>query len=134
MTRLTTARPTIPHTKLDRMTSDINYHWSGRPRISRFGYDHGHTLVWDDKGKCDLLIDRESNPFGSDVARLLQHCSPDMMRELVRGYRLAKVAGILGDGERPIEEVDAVYEDHDTGDMIYQAIKKAQRKPGGYDV
>jgi hypothetical protein len=36
-------------------------------------------------------------PLASDIARLLQHVSPVILQELVRGYRLASDAGLLGE-------------------------------------
>lgn len=64
------------------------------PMIDRFGYDHGNTLIYDTAGGCDLLIEN-STDVRRDCARLLQFCSPAMLRELWRGYVLARQAGLL---------------------------------------
>jgi hypothetical protein len=95
----TTKRNTIANAKLDRIDSDL-----GRlrrnpvdgPTLSRFAYDHSNTVVIDSNGKRDLLIEN-TVPLASDIARLLQHVSPAIMKELVRGYRLARGAGLLED-------------------------------------
>lgn len=90
-------RPTIPDAKLSRIESDIQYtrrHPKDGPMLSRFSYDHSNTLVYDTKGRCDLLIPN-SVPLAGDIARILQHSSPAMLEELVRGYRLARKAGVL---------------------------------------
>lgn len=91
-------RSTIPDARLSRIESDINY--TRRPSskdgamLSRFSYDHSNTLVHDSKGRCDLLIPN-SVPLAGDIARVLQHSSPAILLELVRGYRLARGAGLL---------------------------------------
>jgi hypothetical protein len=90
---------TIATAKLDRIINDL--HRLRRnpvdgPMLSRFEYDHSNTLVVDSNGKRDLLIEN-TVPLASDIARLLQHVSPAVVAELVRGYRLARGAGLLGD-------------------------------------
>lgn len=87
----------IGEAKLSRMESDIarlRHHPSDGPMLSRFAYDHSNTLVYDSEGKCDLLV-RNDVPMASDIARLLQHVSPVIMTELIRGYRLALKAGLF---------------------------------------
>jgi hypothetical protein len=132
----TAKRYTIPFAKIERVESDllrIRHNPLDGPMLSRFEYDHSNTLVVDSNGKRDLLI-QNTVPLASDIARLLQHCSPAIVAELVRGYRLAKMAGILGDDHDAIPEIEEVYADHDyavTGQRIYETIKKSQRKPGG---
>lgn len=89
----------IGNAKLSRIESDLSYlkrHPVDGPMLSRFGYDHSNTTVYDTKGRCDLLIPN-SVPLASDIARLLQHCSPAMIGELVRGYKIASEAGLLHD-------------------------------------
>jgi len=134
-------RATIPHARLDRIESNVRYtkrHPVDGAMLSRFGYDHGHLLIIDSKGKHDLLADRESHPLVCDAARILHEVSPDIIDELVRGYRLAKAAGILGDSEPALTEVEELYADgasfRVTGQAIYDGIKRAQRRPGGFRV
>lgn len=89
----------IPNAELDRIASDlarIRHHPRDGASLSRFAYDHSNTLVIDSKGKTDLLIEN-TRPLASDIARLLQHCSPATITELVRGYRLARAAGLTED-------------------------------------
>jgi len=89
--------PTIPDAKLLRIEGDLHYikrHPSDGPMLSCFRYDHGHTIVVDTNGKQDLLIEH-SDRIRRDCARLLQHVSPAMIAEFVRGYRLARGAGLL---------------------------------------
>lgn len=95
----TPLRHTIQEAKLARIDSDL--HRLRRnpvdgPMISRFRYDHSNTLIVDSDGKTDLLIENDTQ-IHRDCARLLQHVSPAMLAEFVRGYRLARAAGLLGD-------------------------------------
>jgi hypothetical protein len=85
--------------ELDRALNRIRRNPKDGPMIERFGYDHGNTLIFDTSGKCDLLIEN-SDDVRRDCARLLLHCSPANMRELWRGYMLAKEAGLL---EQPLQ-------------------------------
>lgn len=79
------------------------------PMVERFGYDHGNTLIYDTAGGCDLLIENTTETR-RDCARLFQFCSPAMMRELWRGYRLAKEAGLIS---RPLQPLSSTKEsDH----------------------
>jgi hypothetical protein len=80
--------------ELDRALCRLRRNPIDGPMIERFGYDHGNTLIYDTSGKCDLLIDN-SDEIRRDCARLFQFCSPAMMRELWRGYKLAKAAGLI---------------------------------------
>lgn len=87
----------ITDAKLARIESDIERmkrNPKDGPMLSRFAYDHSHTLVIDSNGKRDLLIEN-TKPLAGDIARLLQHCSPAMVAELVRGYRIAKKVGAI---------------------------------------
>ncbi len=90
---------TIQNAKLDRIEIDLRYlrrNPIDGSMLSRFTYDHGNTLVYDSNGKIDLLIENDTQ-IHRDCARLLQHVSPAMMAEFVRGYRLARAAGLLED-------------------------------------
>lgn len=140
-------RNTIPSAKLDRIDNDL--HWIRRnpvdgPMLSRFAYDHSNTLVYDSKGKCDLLIPN-SVPLASDIARLLQHCSPAMIAEFVRGYRLARAAGLIDEGvcneevALYLSNLNAADNDRDARIAdgkrqmveIVGILRKEDRKPGG---
>lgn len=88
---------TITKVKLNRIENDLfrlKRNKLDGPMLSRFAYDHSNTLVYDTNGKCDLLI-VNTVPLANDIARLLQHCSPTIIEELVRGYRLALDKGLL---------------------------------------
>lgn len=133
---MTEPRATLPNPKLDRIENDIA-RLRRNPRdgamLARFEYDHSNTLVIDSNGKKDLLI-QNTVPLASDIARLLQHCSPAVVEELLRGYRIAKDAGILGGVEMPINEITG-WVDHERAEGIYQAIHKAKNnRPGGHRV
>lgn len=125
MTESTRApKNTIPMATMRRIDSDlyrIRHHPSDGPSLERFAYDHSNTLVIDSTGKKDLLIPN-SVPLASDIARLLQHCSPAMIRELVRGYRIAKMAGILGDGKPPAEELQG-FISPERAEGLYEATR-----------
>jgi len=149
MSTETTTRPlrdTIPDVKLHRMDRDIAYcrhHPSDGPMLSRFSYDHSNTLVHDSKGRVDLLIPN-TVPLASDIARLLQHISPAMVTELIHGYRLARAAGLLGDGRYNPETAQKLsplvgkWEPHEheaagvrVMNEITETLRKANRQPGG---
>lgn len=100
MTTEAKPRDTILEVKLGYMAADLQRlrrNPVDGPMLSRFSYDHSNTIVHDSKGKRDLLIPN-TVPMASDIARFLQHVSPVMVAELMRGYRLARAAGLLGDG------------------------------------
>jgi hypothetical protein len=80
--------------EMDNALHRLRRHPNDGPMIDRFGYDHGNTLIYDTSGACDLLIENTTD-VKRDCARLLLHCSPAQMRELWRGYMLAKEAGLL---------------------------------------
>lgn len=143
-------RNTIASAKLDRIDNDLcrlRHNPVDGPMLSRFAYDHSNTLVIDSNGKRDLLI-QSSVPLASDIARLLQHCSPAMMEELVRGYRLAKAVGLLGDDQ--CNEAAALFmsrkdpEDYIPAERIAdgkeqmlalgEILRKENRKPGGIKI
>jgi hypothetical protein len=90
---------TLANAELDRIDRDL-FRLRRNPRdgamLARFAYDHGNTLVYDTMGKCDLLIENDTD-IKRDCARLLQHCSPAIIKELLRGYGLARDAGLLED-------------------------------------
>jgi hypothetical protein len=93
-------RETLTFALLNKIKSALwrcRRHPSDGPMLDRFGYDHGNGLIYDSNGKCDLLFEHNSEPPRIDAARLLSHCSPKNVAELERGYRLAKLAGLLDD-------------------------------------
>lgn len=125
---------TIHGVKLDRIESNARYirrNPVDGPMISRFGYDHGHLLIIDSTGKKDLLADRESNPLVRDVARLLCEISPGVVEELVRGYKLARAAGLLGDGKINPEVAKLAVLGERVSDKLRAILQKANRQPGG---
>jgi hypothetical protein len=92
-------RKIIANAKLDRIERDLDRmrrNPKDGPMLERFGYDHGNGLIYGTDGSCDLLFDN-SKKLHSDAARLLMHCAPETIKELVHGYRLARMAGIIGD-------------------------------------
>ncbi len=88
----------IGEAKLSRMYDDFRYPCYTK----RYRYDHGSLLgeVHDgndrNKVSTELLIDGHVEPY-SGAARSLQHCDTTTLAELLRGYRLAKAAGLLGE-------------------------------------
>lgn len=93
MTRDT--RSNITNPQLDRITSDADYAESRG--VIRFHCDHSMSLVThkaDGKIIKDLLFDGRCKAGAGPAAHLLQHASPRVMRELVRGYRHAKANGL----------------------------------------
>lgn len=88
----------IANAKLDRIEFDARYVGS---QVTQLYYDHGSLLFSgnDRNGGViskALLFDHHAiDPNGS--ARILQHAVPQVMEELVRGYKLAKEAGLLGE-------------------------------------
>lgn len=105
---MSTAKPfrstTITNAKLRRMESDISWATSGYAAnngadvIDHFGYDHGNMLITNKNGKTDLLFEHNGDSLRSNACRILYNLNPDMTRELIRGYQLARAAGLLGDG------------------------------------
>lgn len=138
-------RTTIPRAKMVRIRSDL-YHatsgWSkneGNDIPTRFGYDHGNMLVHAKSGKVDLLFEHNGDSLRSSACRALWHLSPDITTELMRGYEIARAAGLLGDDKPPIPEVATILSTpypmeniadgaaHAT-DAIYEAIRLHMRK------
>ena len=85
--------------KLTRIESDVL--WSKMEGIIGFQRDHGNLLIETRKPNFDLVVDigylHEGRTDRSAAAMILQHAAPDTMAELVRGYRLAKKAGLLNE-------------------------------------
>lgn len=123
-------RATIQNAKLDRIENDmarLRHNPVDGPMISRFLYDHSNTLIVDSAGKTDLLI-QNTVPLASDIARLLQHVSPAMLEELARGYRLARVCGLLD--TPPIDDLKPLI-DPERAAMVVERVRELNRKPGG---
>jgi len=96
----TTKRKTIANAKLHRIESDLSRlrrHPIDGPMLREFGCDHSNGVICDTNGKWDLLFENNGDHVRADAARLIQHCSVENITELVRGYRLARDAGLLGD-------------------------------------
>lgn len=75
----------------------------------------------------DLNRLRHHPDDGPAMSRLLQQCSPDVIRELVRGYRIAKHAGLLGDGHPPAKDLEGVIS-VERAEGLYEAIRLQLRK------
>lgn len=141
---------TIPEVKLGRMASDISYAaagWTARKGTDipvRFGYDHGNMLVESKAGKRDLLFTHDGDALRQNACRALWQLSPDISTELIRGYRLARAAGLLGDDQ--CNEAAALYlcppamrgndalsieagKKHMAG--LAEILRRENRKPGG---
>lgn len=96
----------IPDVKLGRMLKDLA--WAkGKDEPARFGCDHGNMLIWSQKGGWDLLFTHDGDFLRGNAARVLWHFSPAVSEELIRGYKLARAAGLLGDGK--CNEAAAIY-------------------------
>lgn len=143
-------KDTILDVKLGRIESDLV---SATARSisdpgqvpERYGYDHGNMIIWNDRGTRDLLFTHDGNTLRSNACRALWHMSPAVIKELIRGYRLARAAGLLGDGK--CNEEAALYlsnlnvadNDRDTRIAdgkrqmaeIVGILRKEDRKPGG---
>lgn len=94
MTRL------IADARLSRIESDLTWaQLDGGRKIARFSRDHGNLLITvEGPGSAkymDLLYVANGDVVKGSAASVLQHADPDTMRELLRGYRLAKKAGLL---------------------------------------
>jgi hypothetical protein len=86
----------ITNAKLDRVASDADH--ARRHGVLRFSCDHSHLLITSEQDKNvrrDLLFDGRKETAHSAAAHMLQHASPVLMLELIRGYRLAKQQGLL---------------------------------------
>jgi hypothetical protein len=92
------------------MRGDIRYSLAGKPETvpNRFGYDHGNMLIRDKNGKLDLLFTHNGDDLRRNACRVLSNMSPDITLELIRGYEIARAAGLLGDGKPPIPDVASI--------------------------
>jgi hypothetical protein len=149
MTKVTQRRPfniTLPSSRTEYIRSDVKYSTAladKRPESvpTRFEYDHGNMLVRDKTGKLDLLFAHDGSELKRNACRILAQMSPDTTLELIRGYEIARCAGLLGDGKPPIAEVATILSTpypmdsiadgaaHAT-DAIYDAIRLHLRKEG----
>jgi hypothetical protein len=97
---------TIGKSKAERINKSfwrINRHKADGPTISRFEYDHSNTLLVTSDGKRDLLIENDTQPH-RDCAVFLCEISPAIVAELLRGYELARGAGLIDDTSNPVAE------------------------------
>lgn len=125
---------TIPEVKLGRIDNDAQYATSKSSEhpewyVSRFGYDHGSLTAWDTTGKQRLVFAAEGDIFLGNVTRAIWQLSPAITQELVRGYRLARAAGILGDGK-----INAEVALLGVSETIREILRKEAHKPGGIPV
>ena len=87
---------TIPDPKLARIESDAQ--WARGNGIQDFSRDHGNLLIQAQRGGVsawDIGYLHDGNSTKSYAAGVLRHASPGTMIELVRGYQIAKKAGLL---------------------------------------
>lgn len=105
-------RTTIPEVKLGRIEQDVQYASMNSVKqpewfVDRFGYDHGSLTVHTkskhggkpgEGHRHELVFAADGDILRSNVARAVHHFSPAVAQELIRGYRLARAAGLLGDG------------------------------------
>lgn len=126
---------TIADAKLDRIRRAVYSSKSGWTKNngddipSRFLYDHGNMLVVAKSGKKDLLFEHNGDSLRSNATRCLYEMSPDIIDELMRGYVIARAAGLLGDDRPPLPEVAEIVS-QDVTDRIYTAIRLNHRKSG----
>src|SRR5882757_4128038 len=90
----------VTNAKLDRLARDASLARSRKTFdsawLSGFAYDHGNLLSVDNKDRKDILFLCEGDGMKYNSARALHGCDPNTIIELVRGYKIAKDAGLLG--------------------------------------
>lgn len=80
---------------------------NGNDALSYFQCDHGNSIVVAKSGKKDLLFTHGGDQLRSNAARFIAGVSPVLVEELLRGYRIAGLAGLLGDGKPALPDVAA---------------------------
>lgn len=146
--KVTTRPPTktIPHARLDRMRRALFWGgvsgWlknNGDDVPAKFGYDHGNMLVTAKSGKKDLLFEHNGDSLRSNACRVLYEFDPETTAELMRGYQIARSAGLLGEHKPPCPEVaEAITDAHlnlipdALMDRVYEAIRLKHRREGLY--
>jgi hypothetical protein len=95
-------RLTIAEAMLMRITRDQHYASSRSvdksENLSRFKYNHGTITIVAENGDEGILFEPDGSSLRSKAAHCLWQMSPKIVIELIRGYRLARAAGLLGDG------------------------------------
>lgn len=149
---MTVRENTIPHAKLGRIVQDVrraSSKSSEHPEfyVSRFGNDHGSLTVWDMAGKQQLVFSADGDILRGNVSRALWQLSPAITEELVRGYKLARAAGLLGDGKINLElakflsPLSIGFTDEQQlvagaaiADGMRNVLRKENHKPGGVPI
>lgn len=145
---------TIPEVRLGRIAQAV-HHASMRSiehpdwYVDRFGYDHGSLIVYTKSapgkpGKRELIIDAQGDILKGNVTRAIYELNPATTEELIRGYRLARAAGLLGDGRYCPEAMQyaspqgygfSPSERAESGakvmELMAEELRKANRQPGG---
>jgi len=158
MSTETTERPlrenTIPEARLHRIGQAV-HHASARSElhpewyVNHFGYDHGSLIVYTQSapgkpGKAELIIDAQGDILKGNVTRAIYELNPATTEELIRGYRLARAAGLLGDGRYSLEAMqyasslgcgfsppERAADGAKVMAAMAEALRKADRQPGG---
>lgn len=131
---------TLPDVKLTRIRQNASYaaaRSSEHPDwyVSRFGYDHGALIAWDTTGKKRLVFAPDGDIFLGNVTRAVHELSPEVTQELVRGYRLARAAGLLNDGKiNPEVAKLGGAAGLNIIASIRETLRKENYKPGGIPV
>lgn len=150
-------KDTILDVKLGRIESDLAL--STARSISnpgqvpvRYGYGHGNMIIWNDRDTRDLLFTHDGNTLRSNACRALWHMSPAVIKELIRGYRLARAAGLLGDGKCneeaalfmsrtnvddncvPLTRDQLIVDGRQQMGELVSVLRAENRKPGGIKV
>lgn len=90
----------IPEAKLKRIEQDAHYasmkslanpDWY----ISRFEYHHGSLVVVTSSGAKHLVFEANGDILRGNVTRAIWQLAPDIIKELIRGYRLANNSELL---------------------------------------
>jgi hypothetical protein len=126
---------------LNRIETDVDWAASGyaanegRDIVESFGYDHGNMLIRSKAGKLDLLFTHNGDSLRSNACRILYRMTPKVIRELIRGYKLARACGLLGDGKVCSAVLDhlskQVPDPHSLLIGIADVLRCENRKPGG---
>lgn len=88
------AEPIIPEAKLFRIEQDASYASAKSLNdkdeyVSRFEYHHGSLVAVTTSGKKVLIFEANGDILRGNVTRALWQLSPAIVKELIRGYRLA---------------------------------------------
>lgn len=78
-----------------RMSLISRRHQNDGATIKSFTYYHGDAAVRGSDGVEELLFLHEGSSLKRDVSAFLNRLSPDIITELLNGYRMAKEAGLI---------------------------------------